>query len=111
MISTQLLILLFYWIIVVDLVNNQLERILVGLAIEAILIEMGDPVYEKVTNLLYQQYKCQPIDCYDHPEYLNDVLKTLFGSSDKVIIKKIEKELEEFVSRKSINNFLVLINE
>ncbi|TLX69567.1 MAG: hypothetical protein E6L05_05535 [Thaumarchaeota archaeon] len=95
----------------VELVNNQLERVLVGLAIEAILIEMGDPVYEKVTDLLYKQYKCQPIDCYDHPEYLNNVLKTLFGSSDKVIIKKIEKELGEFVSRKSINNFLILINE
>ncbi len=95
----------------VELINNQLEKVLVGLAIEAILIEMGDPVYEKVTNLLYQQYKCQPIDCHDHPEYLNQVLKTLFGSSGKVIVKKIEKELEEFVSRKSINNFLILINE
>ena len=95
----------------VELVNNQLERVLVGLAIEAILIEMGDPVYEKVTDLLYKQYKCQSIDCYDHPEYLNNVLKTLFGSSDKVIIKKIEKELGEFISRKSINNFLILINE
>ena len=84
---------------------------MVGLAIEAILIEMGDPAYEKVTNLLYQKYKCQPVDCFDHPEYLKNVLKTLFGSSDQVIIKKIEKELEEFVSRKSINNFLILINQ
>ena len=95
----------------VELVNSQLEKILVGLAIEAALFEMGDPVYDKVTKLLYQQYKCQPIDCYEHPEYLNQVLKTLFGSSSQVISKKIEKELAEFISRKSINNFLILINE
>ena len=93
------------------LTNNQAEKILVALAIEGTLIEMAEPVHEKVINMLYEQYHCLPIDCYDHPEYLNEVLKALFGMSYRAIVKKIERELGEFASKKSINNFLTLIKE
>ena len=84
---------------------------MVALAIEGTLIEMAEPVYEKVIKMLYEQYHCLPIDCYDHPEYLNKVLKALFGMSYRAIVKKIETELAEFASKKSINNFLTVIKE
>jgi hypothetical protein len=91
--------------------DDQNDRILVGLAIEAALIEMGEQIYKKVTERLWELYKCQTVDCYDNPEYLKSTLKDLYGNSYVGIIQSIKKQLAEFSSRRLINNFLMLINE
>ena len=93
------------------LTSDHNDRILVGLAIEAVLIEMGDPVYEKVTEQLWELYKCHTIDCYDNPDYLVKTLRDLYGESSVAIIDSIKKQLEKFSSRRLVSSFLMLITK
>ncbi len=94
-----------------ELAGDQNDRILVGLAIEAVLIEMGDPIYEKVTERLWELYNCHTIDCYDNPDYLIRTLRDLYGESSVAIIDSIKKQLAKFSSRRLVNSFLTLITK
>jgi hypothetical protein len=94
-----------------DATDDQIKKALVTLAIEHVLLEIGKPILEKVTSKLFQEYHCYIPDCYEKPEYLNKVLKDLFGNSHIEIVKSINKRLEQFASQKSINRFLKIINQ
>lgn len=78
-----------------DLDKKQLMKALTGLGIEKALLEIGRPVLEKVSNKLFKEYQCYIPDCYDHPEYLNDVLRDVFGNSYSTIVQSIKLELSE----------------
>ena len=92
-----------------DATNGQIKRALVTLSIEHALLEMGTPVLDEVARALYDNYKCYIPDCFDHPEYLKEVLKELYGSADSNIIRSIHKHLDEFVSQPPIEEFLKAI--
>ncbi|HZI70020.1 MAG TPA: hypothetical protein VFD60_02555 [Nitrososphaeraceae archaeon] len=85
------------------------RKALVSLAVEKALFEIGKPVYEKVIETLYKEYHCYLPDCYDHPEYLNDILNNLYGGAHDVIVKSIKKQLDEFSNHKHIAKFLAVI--
>ncbi len=91
--------------------NVQLRKALVSLAIERVLLDIGEPVYERVIKQLSKDYNCYLPDCYEHPEYLNKVLKKIFGNSYRTIIESIKKQLNEQVGEKSIEIFLTTISE
>ena len=91
--------------------NDQIKKALVSLVIEQALLEFDPPALEKVSNKLFEVYHCYIPDCYTKPEYLNKVLKDLFGNSHTVIIRSIRKRLEEFSSQDPIKNFLAKISE
>ncbi len=63
-----------------------------------------------VSNLLYQRtmerlendFGCSVIECYEHPEYIKEILEDLYGKSYITILEKITDELNEFDSDKSI---------
>jgi hypothetical protein len=76
--------------------NYGMEKALVGLAIEHTLLQIGKPIFDKVENQFREKYQCSIIDCYDHPEYLNEILREVFGKSHSDIIKAIEEFLKEF---------------
>lgn len=76
--------------------NHRIEKALVGLAIERTLLQMGKPVFDKVESQFREKYQCSIIDCYDHPQYLNEVLREVFGKSYSDITKNIEEFLKEF---------------
>jgi len=95
----------------VDASNDQIKRALVTLAIEQALLEFGPPVLEKVSKKLLKDYHCYMPDCYKKPEYLNKVLKDLFGNSHTVIVQAIRKRLEELASQEPIKNFLAKLSE
>ena len=86
-----------------------INKALVSLAIERVLIDIGKPTYDEVVHNLYQKYRCYLPDCYDHPEYLNLILKELYGNSHYVIAESIKKELEEFSYKMPVENFLKVI--
>ena len=88
---------------------EDVKKALVTLYIEKTLLDIGKPVYEKVTRRLYAKYHCYLPDCYDHPEYLNEILKKLFGDSSKVIVESISKQLKEFDNHDKIKRFLQVI--
>lgn len=88
------------------------KKDLVGLAIERTLLEMGGmTLLNKIEGLLFKEYKSYIHDCYEHPEYLNKVLKKLFGNVYGDFVQSIRKELDDFANQKPISDFLKKIAE
>mgnify|MGYP001595761802 CR=1 FL=1 len=84
---------------------------LVSLAIERSLSEISDVVCENVGNTLYKKYKCYFYNCLEHPDYLVDILKQMFGDGYISIVNSINKRLEEFSYQEPIKEFLLGINK
>ena len=87
------------------------RKALVSLTVEKALFEIGKPVYEKVIETLYKEYHCHLPDCYEQPEYLNEILKKLYGNAHDVIVKSIKNQLDEFSNHKDIARFLSVISQ
>ena len=94
-----------------DTNGDLVDKALVWLAIESALFKIGGPIYEKVVDDLYEKYHCHIPDCYEHPEYLNEILKGLYGNAHDVIVKSINKQLEEFSYKEPIKRFLEVISQ
>lgn len=89
--------------------KEEVKRALVTISIEKALLEIGKPVYDEVLEILNTEYHCYLPDCYEHPEYLNEILKKLYGNAGKVIIESITRQLEEFNQHEPIKKFLEVI--
>lgn len=87
------------------------EKAIVAFAIEKALLEFGTPALEGVIDMLSEYYHCEISDCFEKPQYLNKVLKDLFGNSYIIIVKSIKKNLEEFAYEKPIENFLNAVSK
>ena len=87
------------------------RKALVGSATKQALLKMGEPIYEKAVESLYRQYHCTLADCFEHPEYLNKILKEMFGVAHIVIVDSIKKQLEAFSYQKPIEQFLVIMSK
>jgi len=90
--------------------RDQSRKILVGLAIEKTLLEINKSYLDKFEGTIYERYQCGISDCYEHPEYLNEILKEIFGNSYKEVIRSVEKYLAEFTYQYPIEQFLQRIN-
>lgn len=89
-----------------------ITKVLVFFTVEKALREINDTVFEKVTKVLKEKYNCYLYDCYDHPEYLNQVLKDFFNDSFVVITDKVKKYLEEYSYHTNVKQFIkVVCNE
>lgn len=87
-----------------------MDKALVCLVIESTLLKIGKPTYDKVVHDLNKKYHCYLADCYEHPEYLDEILKKLYGNAHDVIIQSINSQLEEFTYKEPIKNFIKVIN-
>jgi len=96
---------------VFDATNGEISKALVTLAVEKTLLNMGKPVLDEVQHRLFANYKSYIPDCYEHPEYLKNVLKELYGNCYNNIVQSIKKNLEEFITKKPIEHFLAVISE
>ena len=79
---------------------------LVSVSVESSLLGHDIQAYEQVVKLLNKKYHCGVYDCYDHPEYLNEILKTLPEDSYYSVMASIKKGLDEFVYLDGISQFL-----
>ena len=70
----------------VDVKNGEVKRALVSLAIEKALLDIEKATFEEVGKMLYSRYQVYFPDCYEHPEFLNAVLKELYGKSFTTIV-------------------------
>ncbi len=86
------------------------KKMEIMLAIKETLLELGEPIYEKVVEYLYREYHCVITDCYEHPEYLNAILKKIFGHAHIVIVESIKKRLEKSNEQKQVQEFLTVIS-
>jgi len=96
---------------VFDATDGEISKALVTLAVEKTLLNMGKPVFEEVAHRLWANYKCYIPDCHEHPEYLKNVLKELYGNGHDTIVKSIKNTLDEFATKKPIEHFLTVISE
>ena len=88
---------------------DKVRKALVWSILEKTLFDAG--IYYKVIEELKKKYRCQLDSCYEHPEYLNTILKDLYGNSYKCVIKSINNHLEEFSYHESITRFLKIISQ
>lgn len=93
-----------------DFSNYTIRKALMTLTVKNILLNIGKPILEKVTSKLYDKYRCHIPDCFDHPEYLKNVLQEIFGDSCLVVILSINNELDEFAHHEGMNEFLQVIS-
>ncbi len=93
-----------------DITDSQIKKAIVAITIEKVLLDMGKPVLDTFTKKLLKNYNCYIPDCSDHPEYLNQILKEMYGNSYKTIVDKITDHLAEFSYQKSIDEFIKIIS-
>ena len=86
--------------------NKNAYQVLTTWAIEKTLLDLGKPIYDKVIDMLKSEYHCNLTDCYEHPEYLNVVLKKLPDESHLAIVVSITNELKEFLYKEPIRRFI-----
>ena len=91
--------------------DRQNYRDLIGLAIEKTLSEISFPLLETVQIRLEEDYNCEFSDCLDHPEYLNKILRDIYGKSYYAIVTSIQKNLKEFESKQLVQNFLTVLQK
>lgn len=83
--------------------KRDVMKALTSLTIQKVLNDISGPAFEKVSRKLQKEYKCYIPDCYDHPEYLESVLRSIFGNAYTAIVEQIRIELAEHVDDKGIN--------
>ncbi|HEX5458246.1 MAG TPA: hypothetical protein VFX64_07685 [Candidatus Nitrosotalea sp.] len=86
--------------------NNDAKLALVSVSVESSLLGHDVESYEKVAKLLESRYDCCMCDCYNHPDYLNEILKTLPSDSYYSIVESIRRGLGEFTYIDGISKFL-----
>lgn len=89
-----------------DVADIQIKKALVAFAIEKALLDMGEPVFQKIAKTLKDDYNCYIPDCYDHPEYLKRILSDLYGNAHTTIINSIKTSLQEFSHQEQIQKFV-----
>ncbi len=87
------------------------NKTIVGSAIKQALLEIGKLSHDKVVEDLYREYQCNLADCFEHPKYLNKILKDIFGMAHTVVVEKIKEQLGEISYQKPIEQFLVVISK
>lgn len=94
---------------IMDATDTQIKKALVAFAIEKALLNLGEPVFQKVVKTLKDDYHCFIPDCYDHPEYLKRILADLYGNAHMTIINSIKSDLTEFSDKGPIQQFILAL--
>jgi len=84
--------------------NDPKELIII--AIEKSLLEIGKPDLNKVKERLMEDYNRTLADCYAEPEFLNRILKDIYGKAHVTIIDSIKKNLGNMTTSQPIQKFL-----
>ena len=84
-------------------------KVLIITAIEKSLLEIGKPDLNKVKQRLMEDYKRTLSDCYEEPEFLNRILKDIYGKAYVTIVDSIKKNLENLSQSAPVKKFLEII--
>ena len=84
-------------------------KVLIITAIEKSLLEIGKPDLNKVKQRLMEDYKRTLSDCYEEPEFLNRILKDIYGKAYVTIVDSIKKNLESLSQSTQVKKFLEVI--
>ena len=81
-------------------------KVLVAISIEVVLMRTSGPQYFSVLARLERDYECKIADCFEHPEYLKNVLKNVYGDSYGDILDDLKSDLGEITSEPEVKDFL-----
>lgn len=81
-----------------SVIDRRLEKIII-LAIVDTLLKISKGTLDSVQSRLNQEYKCSIQDCYEHPEYMDKVLKDMFGPVYHDVILDVNKHLMNLLTR------------
>lgn len=90
---------------------NKFQNALVSFVIYETLRQAGESIVDEVGNRLYAKYGSYFADCLEHPEYLRDILREIFGDACKPIMDAIKEKLVDHTEQKQISNFLVILDK
>ena len=90
--------------------NNELSRDLVAVLIEKAIIEQKFHSLEKIQDSLKSKFDASFADCYEHPEYLKEILVEYFKNYQE-IIESIKNDLVNIVMNKDIKHFIMVLEE
>ena len=90
--------------------NSEMFKSVVTASVEKSLLEMGILELDLVTSRLKEDYNCEISDCLDHPEYLKQILRELFGNSHQDILKSIHESLERTSMEQPLVHFLNVLD-
>ncbi len=85
---------------------QNMQKTIVTLTIKNTLLELGTEEFDKVMTMLKKDFNCTLVDCYDHPEYLKQVLRDLFGDSYQNILNSLKENMKVISSQQSTKNFI-----
>ena len=89
--------------------ESKVKKALVSMVIEKSLLEFGEPLYDFVVTTLEKKYDCYLPTCYEHPEYLSEILTGIQGNVSSIIFMSIYKKLADVSKRPGIASFLGLL--
>lgn len=90
---------------------DKTKLLIVLVAIESALLEVGIGTYRQVSKLLETVHGCNILDCYGHPEYLHDVFVKLDRITHDKVIKSIMKHTAEFSYMEPVSKFIQAMSE
>ncbi len=90
--------------------HTNMERELITVAVEHALLQMGTAELEMVEYSLKNDYNSTIRDCLEHPEYLKQVLKELFGYCCEDILSTIEYVVKGGNIDSQAKKFLTVLN-
>jgi len=73
--------------------------------IELVLMKRGNAGYNLVVAKLGAIYSCGIRDCYRRPDYLQAVLRQVYGRDYDVIVQEIKEHLDELAVVDEIGDF------
>lgn len=90
--------------------SDRTKNALVSFTIEQALLEIGQSAVDEVGSRLYEKHGCYFSDCLEHPEYLSEILREIFGSSHVTIVQSIRERLAEFEDQQPFSHFLLTLS-
>ena len=88
-----------------------IQKMTVGMAIRSVLLDIGGGAFEQVHKKLAEYYDCDTFDCFENTEYINRVLKELYGSYYRQIVKDIIRNLGNDASGNYVEEFLAVLTK
>lgn len=89
--------------------QENIRKALISFVIERVLLDVGKLALDDVGDRLYKKYQRYFSDCYEHPEYLKEILYEIFGDGCRSITAKIQKRLADLQEEKPIAGFLKVL--
>lgn len=78
-------------------------------SLEIVLMSLGNTKYHLMTAKLNSSYDVTLRGCYEHPEYLKDVLKEVYPENYDYIISEVKARLDDLVNQPELMQFFKVL--